>query len=196
MGRLYYLDEKICKKEEFWDGARKFIALFVREEKDADFLCSLIRKSYASFNHFFLATYIYKKVHKKNLSIECEPQDKHGFFVSFAKKESPKAFMDNAPLVFIVALVISSKVIEDVVYSNLGWSEICKISHSKISQGEKYVLNLLGWDVIPQDEEFASLIHSFEALSGNTVSFISGRRLVPKRRLQRYLCSLLRCFGS
>lgn len=195
MKKLYYLDEKIYENKESWLRIKEFLSVLIKNEKDVNLLCSLIIKSCISFSHFFLATYIYKKSLEKHMSRESSPRREYKVFISRIKEESTQGLMQNLFLVFTIALIISSKVLEDAAYSNLCWSELCLIPCSKINSGEKYILNLLNWEMIPKNKEFISLVSEFELVNQNSISFAPKNRFVGKERTQECCFPLLRCLG-
>lgn len=189
------LDEASCRIEHM----PRYVSRFLREmtiDHGADIIVHVLKKSRVSFRHVFVAACIYRRCLKSYyMQHKDMPQSSCSSFVTRIRKEHPNSLMEDKVVLFIVALVVGSKIIEDTVYSNQYWSEISLIPHPRISYGERYVLSLLDWNIEPQENEFVEMVRVFEKTCENTVLFVLKTQGCLVRRMKECLDLIMQCIG-
>lgn len=161
-----------------------------------DVIVHALKKSRVSFRHVFIAACIYRRsLNAYYMQLKDGGASSSPAFATRLRKEHPRVFMENSCVLFVIALVVGSKIIEDTVYSNHYWSELCLIPHDRISSGEKYVLTLLDWNIEPQEEEFAEMVCSFERVNGNTVLFAWKAQGCLMQRVRECIAIVTQCLG-
>lgn len=189
------LDEASCRRE----GMAQYVSRFLRQmeiESGVDIIVRVLRKSKVSFRHVFMAACIYRRcLEAYSVQLKDRPLGSCSSFVTRIKKEHPRVLMEDKAALFIVALVVGSKIIEDTVYSNQYWSELSLIPRARISYGEKYVLSLLDWNIEPQEEEFAEMVRRFEKSCESAVLFALKAQGCLARKMRECLALVTQCVG-
>lgn len=189
------LDEASCRIEGMPQHVSRFLTQMAIDS-GVDIIVHVLRKSKASFRHVFMAACIYRRCMEAYcMQHKDMPLSSCSSFVTRIKKEHPRVLMEDKAVLFIVALVVGSKIIEDTVYSNQYWSELSHVPHARISYGEKYVLSLLDWNIEPQEEEFAEMVRRFEKTCENTVLFVLKAQGCLARRMRECLAVITQCVG-
>lgn len=189
------LDEPSCRREYMQQYVSRFLKQMTMDSS-ADIIVHVLEKSRVSFRHVFMAACIYRRCMKVYcLQLKDRPLSSCSSFVTRIKKDHPRVLMEDKVALFIVALVVGSKIIEDTVYSNQYWSELSLISHIRISCGERYVLSLLDWNIEPRQEEFAETVRMFEKAGENTIVFALKAQRCIAGRMREYLAVITQCVG-
>ncbi|KAL0265908.1 UNVERIFIED_CONTAM: hypothetical protein PYX00_011625 [Menopon gallinae] len=189
------LDEASCKRKCMPHHVSRFLR-HMMIDNGTDVIVHALKKSRASFRHVFIAACIYRRSLKAyRLQLRGEESCISPAFATRIRKEHPRIFMEDSCVLFVISLVLGSKIIEDTVYSNHYWAELCLIPHDRIGWGEKYVLTLLNWNIEPREEEFAEMVGSFEGISGNTVLFAWKTQGCLMRRVRECVAIVTQCMG-
>lgn len=196
MNVSYRLD-RVVAGTHLSDSIARFLARVIGEDYAATRLVVVVMKSQISFTHLFVAVSLYRKCF---LTYRSQVREEHVRthpelrFATFTRKDDLDALMCDRFLLFVVALVIGSKILDDSVYTNACWSELCSIPHATLGSGERCLLGLLAWEIEPPECEVLCIIKEFEAVNDGAVSSAPQRSWFMKRMLA-CISSVLRCVG-